>query len=193
MRGSLKMIILASKSPRRRDILEMLELKYRCAPADTDETLIAGMSPADTVMLFSQRKARAVKDEAENGDVILGMDTMVCIDGVLLGKPADEADAFRMLKALSGKAHNVVTGYTVIYGDKEETGCVSTDVYFRTLSDDEINWYISTGEPMDKAGAYGIQGKGSLFVESIDGDYFSVLGFPVCRVFEVVKKLTNVK
>lgn len=187
------MIILASKSPRRRDILEMLELKYRCAPADTDETLIAGMSPADTVMLFSQRKARAVKDEAENGDVILGMDTMVCIDGVLLGKPADEADAFRMLKALSGKAHNVVTGYTVIYGDKEETGCVSTDVYFRTLSDDEINWYISTGEPMDKAGAYGIQGKGSLFVESIDGDYFSVLGFPVCRVFEVVKKLTNVK
>lgn len=187
------MIILASKSPRRRDILEMLELKYRCAPADTDETLIEGMSPADTVMLFSQRKARAVKDEAENGDVILGMDTMVCIDGVLLGKPADEADAFRMLKALSGKAHNVVTGYTVIYGDKEETGCVSTDVYFRTLSDDEINWYISTGEPMDKAGAYGIQGKGSLFVDSIDGDYFSVLGFPVCRVFEVVKKLTNVK
>lgn len=187
------MIILASKSPRRRDILEMLELKYRCAPADTDETLIEGMSPSDTVMLFSQRKARAVKDEAENGDVILGMDTMVCIDGVLLGKPADEADAFRMLKALSGKAHNVVTGYTVIYGDKEETGCVSTDVYFRTLSDDEINWYISTGEPMDKAGAYGIQGKGSLFVDSIDGDYFSVLGFPVCRVFEVVKKLTNVK
>lgn len=187
------MIILASKSPRRRDILEMLELKYRCAPADTDETLIEGMSPADTVMLFSQRKARAVKGEAENGDVILGMDTMVCIDGVLLGKPADEADAFRMLKALSGKGHNVVTGYTVIYGDKEETGCVSTDVYFRTLSDDEINWYISTGEPMDKAGAYGIQGKGSLFVESIDGDYFSVLGFPVCQVFKTVKKLTDNK
>lgn len=171
----------------------MLELEYRCVPADTDETPVNGMSPADTVMLFSQRKAEAVRREAGDGDVILGMDTMVCIDGKLLGKPADEEEAFRMLKALSGKAHNVVTGYTVICGDKQESGCVSSDVYFRTLSDDEINWYISTGEPMDKAGAYGIQGKGSLFVESIDGDYFSVLGFPVCQVFKVVKKLTNVK
>ncbi len=187
------MIILASKSPRRRDVLDMLELEYRCVPADTDETPVAGMSPADTVMLFSQRKAEAVRSEAKNGDMILGMDTMVCIDGVLLGKPADEEDAFRMLKMLSGKAHNVVTGYTVIYGDKQETGCVSSDVYFRTLTDDEIKWYISTKEPMDKAGAYGIQGKGSLFVESIDGDYFSILGFPVCRVFEVVKRLTNIK
>lgn len=185
------MIILASKSPRRRDILDMLELEYRCVPADTDETVVPGMSPADTVMLFSQRKAEAVRKEGQNGDIILGMDTMVCVENKLLGKPSDEKDAFRMLKMLSGKAHNVITGYTVICGERQETGCVSSDVYFRPLSDDEIRWYISTGEPMDKAGAYGIQGKGSLFVESIDGDFFSVLGFPVCRVFEVLKKLRN--
>lgn len=185
------MIILASKSPRRREILEILECEYRSVPADTDETVVPGMSPADTVMLFSDRKAEAVRAEAEKGDIILGMDTMVCIDGKLLGKPKDEADAFRMLRMLSGRHHNVVTGYTVICGDKKETGCVSTDVYFKTLSDEEINWYISTSEPIDKAGAYGIQGKGSLFVECIDGDYFTVLGFPVCRVFEVIKKLQN--
>lgn len=185
------MIILASKSPRRRDVLEMLECKYRCVPADTDETLVPGMSPADTVILFSSRKAEAVRGEAKADDIILGMDTMVCIDGVLLGKPQDKEDAYRMLRMLSGRRHNVVTGYTVIYGGKKETGCVSTDVYFKPLSDEEINWYISTSEPMDKAGAYGIQGKGSLFVERIDGDYFSVLGFPVCRVFDVIKKLRN--
>ncbi len=185
------MIILASKSPRRREILEMLECEYRCVPADTDETVVEGMSPADTVMLFSSRKAEAVRAEAEKGDIILGMDTMVCIDGKLLGKPKDETDAFRMLRMLSGCHHNVVTGYTVICGDKKETGCVSADVYFKPLSDEEINWYISTKEPLDKAGAYGIQGKGSLFVESIDGDFFTIVGFPVCRVFEVIKKLQN--
>ena len=185
------MIILASKSPRRKEILDTLGFEYRCVPADTDETPEEGMSPADTVMLFSERKAFAVMDEAEYGDIVLGMDTMVCIDGKLLGKPKDEEDAFRMLKMLSGRKHNVITGYTVICGNKWESGCVSTDVYFRPLTDSEIRWYISTKEPMDKAGAYGIQGKGSLFVESVDGDFFSVIGFPVCTVFKVVKKLKN--
>ena len=185
------MIILASKSPRRKEILDTLGFEYRCVPADTDETPEEGMSPADTVMLFSERKAFAVRDEAEYGDIVLGMDTMVCIDGKLLGKPKDEEDAFRMLKMLSGRKHNVITGYTVICGNKWESGCVCTDVYFRPLTDSEIRWYISTKEPMDKAGAYGIQGKGSLFVESVDGDFFSVIGFPVCTVFKVVKKLKN--
>lgn len=172
-------------------MLQTLGCEFRCVPADADETAVPGMSPADTVMLFSRRKADAVRNESAEGDIVLGMDTMVCADGRLLGKPADEDDAFRMLKMLSGRKHTVVTGYTVVYGDKIDTGCVSTDVYFRRLSDDEIREYISTGEPMDKAGAYGIQGKGALFVERIDGDYFTVLGFPVCRVFQVIKKLQN--
>lgn len=183
------MIILASKSPRRREILDTLEFEYRCVPAETDETPVEGMPAEDTVMLFSQRKAFAVKDEAEYGDIVLGMDTMVCVDGELLGKPKDEEDAFRMLKMLSGRKHNVITGYTVICGNKWESGCVSTGVYFRPISDSEIRWYISTKEPMDKAGSYGIQGKGSLFVEAVEGDFFSVIGFPVCTVFNVIKKL----
>ena len=185
------MIILASKSPRRKEILQNLGFEFRCVSAETDETPMEGVSPADTVMLFSQRKAFAVKDEAGEGDIVLGMDTMVCIDGELLGKPTDEEDAFRMLKKLSGRKHNVITGYTVICGNKWESGCVSTDVYFRPLTDSEIRWYISTKEPMDKAGSYAVQDKGSLFVEAVEGDFFSVVGFPVCTVFKVVKKLKN--
>lgn len=187
------MIILASKSPRRKEILEMLEFEYKCIPAETDETPVEGMSHADTVMLFSKRKADAVCQYAGVDDVVLGMDTMVCVDGKLLGKPKDEDDAFRMLSMLSGRVNTVITGYTVMVNGKWETGCVASDVLFRPMTEGEIRWYISTGEPMDKAGAYGIQGKGSLFIESIEGDYFSVLGFPVCQVFKVVKKLKNSK
>lgn len=201
------MIILASKSPRRKEILDTLGFEYRCVPADTDETPVEGMSPADTVMLFSERKAFAVRGEAEYGDIVLGMDTMVCIDGKLLGKPKDEEDAFRMLKMLSGRKHNVITGYTVICGNKWESGCVSTDVYFRPLTDSEIRWYMSTKEPMDKtggliwntekpryywedkAGGYGIQDPfGMRAVKRIEGDYYNVVGLPVSHLLQVLKK-----
>ncbi len=185
------MIILASKSPRRKDMLNMLGVEYICAPADTDETVVEGMTPQQAVCEFSLRKALAVADKAKQEDVVLGMDTMVYSNGTLLGKPADKNDAYRMLKLLSGSRHTVYTGYTVIYGNETVTDYVATDVYFLPLTDDDINGYIATGEPMDKAGAYGIQGKGSLFIERISGDYFSVLGFPVSAVFSTVKKLTG--
>lgn len=170
------MLILASKSPRRRELLSLITEDFSVKTADVDETLPEGISPARAVEYLSKIKALA----AANGvDTIIGADTVVAVDGKILGKPADRAQAREMLRSLSGKYHSVFTGVTVIKPDSEITFSVETRVKFFELTDTEIDEYVSTGECDDKAGAYGIQGKGSLLVERIEGDYFNVVGLPV--------------
>lgn len=177
------MIILASQSPRRRELMKYITEDFKATAADVDEALPEGISPADAVLYLSKIKALPFKDE---GSVVIGADTVVAVDGVILGKPKDEADAFDMLRLLSGKEHSVFTGVTLIKGEKSESFFVETKVKFFDLSDDEIKRYISTKEPLDKAGAYGIQGYGSLLVEKIHGDYFNVVGLPVSKLARVL-------
>jgi septum formation protein len=178
-----KSIVLASKSPRRRDILGNAGYKFIVMEADTDETPPKDMSHSDAVTEIALRKALYVKENlnAEN-NIIIAADTMVCKDNSLLGKPRDEENAFFILKSLSGAWHTVLTGYSVLSGDKIMASCEETAVKFRCLSDREIKEYIKSGEPFDKAGAYGVQGRASAFVERIEGDFFNVMGLPVCKI-----------
>ena len=170
------MLILASKSPRRRELLSLITKDFEIKSADVDETLPQGIAPDKAVEYLSKIKAQPF----DNGvDTIIGADTVVAVDNKILGKPADRKQAFDMLKMLSGRYHSVFTGVTVISPKNTVTFSVETKVKFFELSDGEINTYIETGECDDKAGAYGIQGKGSLLVEKIDGDYFNVVGLPV--------------
>lgn len=173
------MLILASKSPRRRELLSLITTDFVIKSADVDETLPKGISPRKAVEYLSKIKA----EPFENGvDMVIGADTVVAVDDVILGKPADRQQAFEMLRVLSGKCHSVFTGVTIIKPEISITFSVETRVKFFDLTDEEINAYVSTGECDDKAGAYGIQGKGSLLVEKIDGDYFNVVGLPVSRL-----------
>lgn len=179
------MLILASKSPRRQELLSLITTDFVVKTADADETLPEGIAPDKAVEHLSQIKAQPF----ENGiDTIIGADTVVAVDGRILGKPEDSRDAHQMLKMLSGKWHSVFTGVTVIAENKKTTFSVETKVKFFDLSDNEIEEYISTGEPFDKAGGYGIQGKGSLLVEKIDGDYFNVVGLPVSKLNKILLK-----
>lgn len=175
------MIILASKSPRRKQLLSMMGLEFTVQTADIDETMDPSQTPVHEVAAVSARKAEKIAAQHPQ-DVIVSADTIVVIDGKILGKPKDEQDAARMLRLLSGRTHTVYTGLTVHADGKANTQVVSTGVTFRDLSDAEIAAYIETKEPMDKAGAYGIQGYGSMFVSHLDGDYFCVMGLPVCTL-----------
>lgn len=177
------MIILASKSPRRKELLSVITKDFVIKTAEVDEALPAGIAPDKAVEYLSKIKAEPFKNEK---DIVIGADTVVAIDGKILGKPKDRNDAVDMLKTLRGREHNVFTGVTVISGNKANTFSVETRVKFFPLTDDEIENYISTGEPFDKAGGYGIQGKGSLLVEKIDGDYFNVVGLPVSRLAKIL-------
>lgn len=172
----MRPIILASKSPRRKELLSLITENFVIKSAEVDESLPDGIQPDKAVEYLSKIKAEPFKNEE---DIIIGADTVVSIDDVILGKPKDRSDAFKMLKMLSGKYHSVFTGVTIITPDSTKTFSVETRVKFFDLTDKEINDYLDTGEPFDKAGAYGIQGKGSLLVEKIDGDYFNVVGLPV--------------
>lgn len=170
------MIILASKSPRRKELLSLITEDFVIKTADVDETLPNDITPDKAVEYLSKIKA----EPFNNGiDTIIGADTVVAIDGAILGKPKSREDAFNMMKMLSGKYHSVFTGVTVIKPDSTVTFSLETKVKFFNLTEDEIISYINTDEPYDKAGGYGIQGKGSLLVEKIDGDYFNVVGLPV--------------
>lgn len=183
-------IILASGSPRRRELLSGLGIQgLEIIPAVGEEKRNPALSPAELVMSLSEAKAREVFSK-NPGAAVIGADTVVALDGEILGKPKNEKDAFRMLSLLSGRAHEVLTGVTVISPEGHaESGAEITRVRFRALSQSEIEAYIATGEPMDKAGAYGIQGLASLFVEGIDGDYFNVVGLPLCRLGLMLKGL----
>ncbi len=176
-------IILASQSPRRRELLGQIGLRgFKVSVPDVDESVEDNPAPAQLVETLSLRKARAVRERSDEDDLIIAADTVVVLDGGILGKPADERDAFAMLSALSGNRHRVYTGLTVLRGDRAETGHEETLVQFRELEPHEISAYIATGEPMDKAGAYGIQGLGSLLVSRLEGDYFNVMGLPLFRL-----------
>jgi len=181
-------IILASQSPRRRELLSQMGLTYRVEAADIDEHMDRALPPDALVEAISAEKAAAVARIEGAGPLIIAADTVVVLDGAVLGKPRDEHDARAMLERLSGREHQVYTGFTVRQGKEILTRSERTDVRFRALSEAEIRAYAATGEPMDKAGAYGIQGLGALLVEGIRGDYFNVMGLPVCRLSLTLKR-----
>ena len=180
-------LILASASPRRKELLSLLKLPFTVKAADIDETMDPEKSAASEVARVSSLKALAVSRDSE--DVVIAADTIVVCDNVILGKPRDREQAVSMLKMLSGRDHQVMTGCTVVRGDRMETFTEITDLHFRPLSDREIRTYVESGEPMDKAGAYGIQGGAALFCERLSGDYYNVVGLPVCRLLKTLKRL----
>ena len=178
-------LILASASPRRKELLGLFHVPFIIRVADIDETMDHTKTPFDEVARVSRRKALAVTREAE--DVVIAADTIVVCEGRVLGKPGTEAEAVEMLSLLSGRDHQVMTGCTVLRGDRCETFTEVTDLHFRPLSRKEIENYVASGEPMDKAGSYGIQGGAALFCERMVGDYYNVMGLPVCRLGQVLK------
>lgn len=174
-------LILASGSPRRRELLAQAGIEYVVSPVDADETLPGGIDPEKAVLELAGRKACASANENPDS-LILAADTLVAAEGKILGKPKSREHAAAMLRSLSGKTHKVFTGVAIRKGSAERTFAVCTEVEFYELTEREIEEYISTGEPMDKAGAYGIQGRGCVLVRQIRGDYFNVVGLPVSRV-----------
>lgn len=175
-------IVLASASPRRRELLEMLGVRdFRIVPADTDEEL-SDLPPDASVQAIALAKARAVAAGCSLDDLIIAADTLVYLGSEPLGKPKTAPEAEAMLRRLSGVGHCVYTGVAVLYNGRELTFAEKTDVFFRPITQAEICAYIKTGEPMDKAGAYGAQGLGAVFIERIDGDFFNVMGLPLCRL-----------
>ena len=189
-------IVLASASPRRRELLEMLagSCDLIIHPAEGKEIPPEGAGPAETVKSLALAKAREVAKQRQplQDEVIIAADTIVWHENRIYGKPHSQEEAFAMLKNLSGQTHEVYTGIAVLHNGAEITESERTAVTFRPLYEDEIHGYIATGEPMDKAGAYGAQGKGALFVRRIEGDFFNVMGLPVCRLGEMLKR-TGVK
>lgn len=179
--------ILASKSPRRRELIGEIIKDFEIITREVDESLPEGIHPREGVEILAVRKGEVIADEVGGDAVVISSDTLVEIDGIPLGKPVDEADACAMLRSLSGRAHNVHTGVAVHYKKKCFRGVATTAVYFREMTEDEISDYVASGDPMDKAGSYGIQSGGGKFVEKIDGDYDTVVGLSV----RLTKKLIN--
>lgn len=173
------MIILASASPRRQELLKLICDDFTVEPANIDEALPKGVPLEEIPQSLALQKALHIQSRGHFGDIVIGCDTGVFADGAMLGKPRSPEDACEMLRELSGKTHKVITGCALLYKDKTEVFSQTTKVSFYELSEEEIKAYVISGEPMDKAGAYGIQGKGGLFVEQIVGDYFNVVGLPV--------------
>lgn len=183
----MKKIILASASPRRKELLTVAGVKFDVITKDVDESVPIGTEPHEAAVMTAKKKALAVAVE-NNGAVVIGADTIVVANGKILGKPKDKKDAFDMLKMLSGKEHKVITGVCMVCGNRIKSFEKTSSVRFYSLSDKEIEEYIETGEPMDKAGSYGIQGKGCTLVESIDGDYFNIVGLPVAATVRALKE-----
>lgn len=178
----MQSIILASKSPRRQELIRNITDDFQVIVSDVEEVLPEGISPEEAPVYLSAIKARAVAADRPDR-IVIGADTVVILDDEILGKPRDEDDAFHMLRSLSGKVHTVVTGCSIVLGDRILSFGESARVEFYPLSDREIEDYLKTGEPFDKAGAYGIQGKGCLLVKGIEGDFFNVMGLPVGKLY----------
>ena len=182
-------IVLASGSPRRRELLALITEEFTVCPVDADETLRPGAPLDEEVVRLSLTKAQAAQ-ELHPDAVCIGSDTMVTIDGLPLGKPSDEKQAAEMLRRLRGRTHEVLTGLAVLPpAGEERTLCTRTRVTFRDFAEDELAAYLATGEPLDKAGAYGIQGRGALLIRGIEGDYYSVMGLPVAPLYETLRAL----
>lgn len=181
-------IVLASQSPRRRQLLGQMGLEFTTQSPEIDESAFHGRDARDLVETLSREKARWVARQQTPDTLVIGADTVVVLDGAILGKPRDGAEAQAMLAALSGRDHQVFTGVTLCQGDRILTQAEETQVTFRPLTGQEIRQYVSTGEPMDKAGAYGVQGLGALLVERLDGDFFNVMGLPVLRLSRMLER-----
>lgn len=179
-------LILASQSPRRKELLGLLGLPFEIRASNADETMAPDRDIAEQVALVSRRKAEATP--REENSVVIAADTIVVCDEKRLGKPKNREEAIKMLRLLSGRTHQVMTGMTVLWQDKVYSCTEVTEVTFRPLTDREITRYVDSGDCMDKAGAYGIQGGGALFVQGIRGDYYNVMGLPVCRLVQVLRQ-----
>lgn len=184
----MKKIILASSSPRRRELLQTAGLEFEIHVKDVDESVPEGTPPAEAAKMTAAKKAAVIAEKYKN-DIVIGADTIVVADGRILGKPKDKADAAAMLRMLSGIEHEVITGVCIICDGVSHNFAQISKVKFYNLTDDEIQNYVASGEPMDKAGSYGIQGLGCTLVERIEGDYFNIVGLPVAAVCRKIKSL----
>jgi septum formation protein len=184
---SVPRIVLASRSPRRRELLTLIGIPHEVMPADLDETRRRGESPASYVERLAREKASTVAGR-EPAALVIGADTTVVLDGDIFEKPLGHADAVRMLRRLSGRTHTVLTAVAVARGEQLHSGVESVEVTFRALAEQEIEAYVATGEPLDKAGAYGIQGYGAVIVERIHGDYFAVMGLALGRLVTLLRE-----
>jgi len=185
---TLPRVVLASSSPRRRDLLNLIGIEHEIRPADLDETHIAGESPKAHAERLARAKAEAIAASAPEA-LVIGADTVVVIDGAILGKPRDASDALRMLRMLEGRTHSVLTGVAAVWRGRIVSEIVSVEVTFKPLSASELSSYIATGEPMDKAGAYGIQGYGATIVSRVEGDYFAVMGLSLVALVALMNEL----
>lgn len=186
----LQHVVLASASPRRLELLRSLNLDVTVIPSAYDEPEHPGMTPRELAIVHARNKAADVRASIQTSErVIVAADTVVDLHGTVYGKPRDAAEAKRMLRELSGRTHTVHTAYAYVALDELHEDCVSSDVTFFALDDDEIATYVASGEPMDKAGAYGIQGYGATLVERIDGDFYTVMGFPLARFVRSLRRL----
>lgn len=182
-------MILASGSPRRRELLRQMGLsEFEIRPPEVDEGFPSGLTPRETVEYISRKKCAAAAETSAPDEIVVAADTMVFVDGAPLGKPADEADALRMLTLLQGRSHLVCTGVSVCGEGRTLTESESTEVFFHPAGREELLAYIRTGEPMDKAGAYGVQGLGALLVEGIRGDFYNVMGLPILRLSRMLER-----
>lgn len=182
------MLILASGSPRRQELLGLITRDFLVRPTGCDETLCCA-DPAEHARQLALRKCAAALEQAGPEDAVIAADTVVFSDGILLEKPTDEEEAAAMLRRLSGRTHTVCTGVAVAFRGQTRSFAEETQVTFYPLSEEQIDWYVSTGESMDKAGAYGIQGRGALLVRGIRGDYANVVGLPVSRLFRLLQEM----
>jgi len=183
-------IVLASGSPRRYELLRMIGLTdFEVIPDTEEEILCDAQNPEQAVCLTALKKAKNVSSKCASGAIIIAADTEVYLDGKPFGKPKDANDAKRMLSELSGKRHTVYTAIAIIHDEDVIIEAEATDVFFRQLSDYEINAYVLTGDPMDKAGAYGVQGRAAVFIERLEGDFFNVMGLPVCRLTVMLRNI----
>ncbi len=186
----MRNLILASQSPRRKELLEKCGYPFEVIVANIDETIDTNKTLEEAIKELAYKKAKKVFDE-HNDSIVIGSDTIVTIDNKVLGKPKDEEDAFKMLKMLSGKTHQVITGLAVLTQDKSYLEVSVNDVTFYELSDEEIKKYISSKEPMDKAGSYAIQGIASRYIKNINGDYYAIVGLPVSTLYHILKDIYN--
>ncbi len=183
-------IVLASASPRRRELLKMIGIEeFSVMPASSEADYPASMPPDEAVKYISMRKAESVAPSVGGDCLVIAADTVVCLDGRILEKPSGPEDAKRMLGELSGRRHTVYTGVALIRGGERVSDCAATDVWFRELSPREIDAYVASGQPLDKAGAYGAQDMAALFVERVDGEFWNVVGLPVCRLGRLLAEL----
>ncbi|MCC7430588.1 septum formation inhibitor Maf [bacterium] len=186
---NLPILVLASASPRRQELFSLVNIPFTVVKSEVEEIHLE--NPSETVTILALKKAEDVAKKVSENSIVVGADTIVFLENEILGKPENEEEAKKMLKKLSGKTHTVFTGFAILHKAKKVVFCekAETEVKFKELSEAEINFYVQTGEPLDKAGAYGIQGIGSIFIEKINGCYFNVMGFPLNRFYEAMKNI----